>query len=88
MSEETRSIEVCVVGAGGLWLAGFALLAWHTLGGPHAAAPWALMVTAMAAVWTIVIGQTKSRRRLVSGIQREIALARLGNDDDGLRPVR
>lgn len=86
MGEDSRKIEVCLLGVGGAWLVGLALLAWVTFGGPDIASRWALYLSAVAASWTVVIALNRCRHRLLMSFVRELALIDR-REDEGLRSL-
>lgn len=86
MGEESRKVEICLVGVGLVWTIGAVLLTWETLGGPSVAGKWALYLAGAAAAWTVIIALSRARRRVVAAMARELALAQR-EDDTSLRTV-
>jgi hypothetical protein len=79
-------IPVSMTGALATWLVAFALLAWETAGGVSpVASEWALVLSAVAAAWTVIIAQGQCRRKMVKAINRELILLRDSRDSDEAR---
>lgn len=89
MPEESRTVELSLVGVGGVWVAGVLLLLWESGGGPEMAGEWALGFSAAAAAWTVIIAMNRCRQRLHDAIASELAFhARSDDYSDGPRSVQ
>lgn len=85
MGEESRQVELCLVGVSVVWVLGFALLVTASLTGCPNAGRWGIWCTAVAMTWTIGIMHKRSRRSFARSIARELSFHR--RDEPGPQEV-
>lgn len=85
-SEEGPKVEVALIGVASLWVASAILLTMSTYSNELASevGRWGLFLTAVSATWTTLIGQARSRRRVVHALRYELQCLR----DDEQEPGR
>lgn len=92
MGEESRQVELCLVGAVALWALSFALLSTESLfldtGG--ILARWGVWTALVATVWSMNIIVKRQKRSVVKGVAREIAFQNRpdAREDGELRVMR
>ena len=75
MGEESRKIELCLVGVGVVWVLSVVLLAAETATGADVLGRWGLWLALVAVSWTVHILLCRAKASVIRSIAREIAFA-------------
>ena len=87
MGEESRKIELCLVGVGVVWVLSLALLVAESAAGADGdLSRWGFWLELVAVAWTVHILIMRAKRSMVRGVAREIAFA--NRDPEEVAEVR